>query len=678
MKLKPWKARIRRKVAKARPSITKICNSSPACASSSSERPRGLSKIAHTRLPIDEIPDEKILFYDIETDNQFAPYAKLKLIVAQVGIDGNPYVVRSESQQREFRRMLADPTMLKFGWNNKSFDDIVLARHGYPVCEENSHDLMLACKTVAPHLASYSLKFVNFHYFADPHFPEMRLERYALKKGISKWDVTGPLMDEYALWDITQTKHMFQLFWDVVIRKAHWRAYCLDVSQGEPVREMETEGGLFLDDEDLVNRIATLQNEKLYWEQRAFQLSGGRVENPNSPKQIGIYLDECGFDLELSDNGAFSVPKSLLLDLLDLDNPENDRNSVARCTYEVRKVNSSLKYYENYHEALHHCEDHLRRGWIPIQISISNARTRRYTSNSLYKLNFQNPDKEAKKVQLVPPGYLGVWIDSTQVENVVHIYESDDYLRREAYEADPEWNEYVWLCNRILGGSRTKKELDSIPSPQVPHWSIYKQFKTIKLALNFGMGIAKFCKSCGVDEETGAHMFGLVHDACPAIHRLQRRIAEDLGKFGHVADAFGHIYTGSIRQAYKVVAYLIQGCGTGSLPKAQIRANYDTLRKYDGYLRGTPDRRSPEHPRYKAGVMCGTCHDENSLRLRLSLGQDCIVAALQDLMYNMTDRFSPKFDGIPLRAKLYLSRTTCHEAEEVDIKDEKKILSFLN
>lgn len=622
----------------------------------------------HTRSLIEDIPEENILFYDIETTHQFAPYTDLKLIVAQVGIEGKPYVVKTPAQHRDIKRRLADPSILKFGWNSKSFDDIVLYRHGYPVCESNSHDLMLACKTVAPHLASYSLKFVNWHYFADPHFPEMELERYALKKGIDKWSVTGPMMEAYALWDITQTQHMFQLFWDIVIRKEHWRAYLLDLSQGEPVREMELEGGLFLNPSNLKDRIATLQNEKLYWEQRAYQLSDGKVSNPNSPKQIGLYLDEKGFDLELSDSGAFSVPKSLLLDLLDLDNPLNDRNSVARCTYEVRKVNSSLKYYENYYEALHHCEDHLARGWIPVQFSISNARTRRYTSNSFHKLNFQNPDKEAKKVQLVPPNYLGVWIDSTQVENVVHIYESDDYLRREAYEADPEWNEYVWLCNRILGGERDKRTLDFIPSPQVPHWSIYKQFKTIKLALNFGMGIAKFCKSCGVDEETGRHMFGLVHDACPAIHALQSRVALDLAKHGHVTDTFGHIYTGSVRKAYKVVAYLIQGCGTGSLPKAQIRANYDTLRKYDGYYRG---RIRPSVG--KSGVMCGTCHDENSLRLRLDLGRSTIFATLQELMSNMTEKFSPRFDNIPLRAKLYLSRTTCYEAEEIEITNTDSI-----
>lgn len=624
----------------------------------------------HTQLPIAQLDPADVFLYDIETNDPFAPYAELELIVVQDGLLGKPHVV---TDYEEFASKLQNPRLIKCGWNSKSFDDIVLHRHGFPIVEENSHDLMLALKTIAPALASYSLKFANWYYFGDPHFPEMELECFALKERVDKWSVRGELYEAYAKHDIVQTKHMFQLIWDHVVKPQHWSAYLLDLSQGEPLREMELEGGLFLDAADLTARIATLQNSKLYWGQQAYQLSQGRVENPNSPKQIGIYLDEQGFELELSDNGEFSVPKSVLLDLLDLDNPLNDRDAVARCTYEVRKVNASLKYYENYLEALGDNDDSKARGWIPIQLSISNARTRRYTSNSKYKLNFQNPNDEALKVQLVPPGYLGVWIDETQVENVVHIYESDDYARRAAYEADEKWNEYVWLSNRILGGERTKKELDAIQSPQIPHWSVYKQFKTIKLALNFGMGIAKFCKSCGVDQRVGKHMFELVHDACPAIHKLQDRVAGDLGRKGFVTDVFGHIYSGSIRKAYKVVAYLIQGCGTGSLPKAHIRANYDTLRKFDSsVVVGSLRNSSP-----KSGTMCGTCHDENSLRLRLSLGDAKIIATLQELMHNMTGRFSDRFDNIPLRAKLYLSRTTAQEKEEVSITDIDRIKSFL-
>ena len=45
-------------------------------------------------------------------------------------------------------------------------------------------------------------------------------------------------------------------------------------------------------------------------------------------------------------------------------------------------------------------------------------------------------------------------------------------------------------------------------------------------------------------------------------------------------------------------------------------------------------------------------------------------------MYNMTDLFSPKFAGIPLRAKMYLSRTNTFEHEEIDINDTDKILHY--
>lgn len=616
----------------------------------------------HTQKSINELTDSDLMFYDIETDHQYAPYAKLNIIGVQYGLNGKPFIIKTARQHEQFRRALQNPKILKFGWNNKSFDDIVLQRYNYPVCEENSHDMMLVVKTVNPWSQSYSLKYCNFDTFSDPHFPEMEIEAWAKKTGQDKWTAPPELLNPYCEHDLTQIARMFQVYWDHVVSEKHWSAYCLDLSQGLPVMEMMLEGGLYLDPSDLRERINTLHGEKLYWEQRSFQLSKGAVLNPNSSKQVGLWLDYRGFDLALTADGDFSVPKEILLDLLDLNDPSNDQDSVLRCTYEVRKINASLKYYENYLDALQDKTYHLqRRNWIPLALSISNARTRRYTSSSLYGLNFQNPNKEAKKVQLVPSGWLGVWIDSTQVENVVHIYESNDRARRRAYEEDVNWNEYVWLANRILGLDASKEQLDAIPSEINARWSIYKQFKTTKLALNFGLGIDKFCLTNGLERRIGKIMFDQTHEACPAIKKLQERVGQDMRSIGYVTDVFGHIYSG--KEIYKIVAYMIQGCGTGSLPKAQIRANYETLIE----LADEGD---------KQGVLCGTTHDESALRLNLTLSKTQIFATLQKLVYNMTERFSHKFDNIPLRAKLYLSRTTADEAEEVDITDKKKIFSY--
>lgn len=613
-------------------------------------------------LKISDIPEDYILFYDIETDSQFAPYAELRMIGAQIGFNGKPFLIETGKERQWFRSALQDPDILKVTYNGTSFDNIVLHREGFSVVEEGMHDVYLMLKTIAPWLASWSQKFTSWYFFGDPHFPEMDLHEWMKITGRPMWDAPKYLLEPYCLHDVFQEKELFLMAWERVQKPQHWDAYLLDLSQGEPVREMMITGGLYLDEATIRSEIATLQMDKLGWESRGAELSGGQVQNPNSGPQLSAYLMSEGFELSLTDNGEFSVKKEEILDIIDVENPDNDRNPVARCAWEIRQINAILKYYRNYLAALGDNADSLRRSWIPKQYSISNARSRRYTSNSKYKLNFQNPSDKVKRVQRVPDGYVGVWIDSTQVENVVHIYESGDLARRADYESNPDWNEYVWLCNRILGGDRNKKELDDIPSPQFPGWSIYKQFKTIKLSLNFGMGVDHFCVDTGVDKKIGREAFNLIHQACPAIKQLQDRVASDLLRDGRVRDVFGHIYTGEPKKAYKVVAYLVQGTGTASLPKAQIRSNYNTLRAMC----------NPEQAH-----MAGTTHDENEMRLSLYIAPEVLFATLQKLMYNMTQKYEEKFDNIPLRAKLYLSKTTADERKEFAITDKEGILTFI-
>jgi hypothetical protein len=330
---------------------------------------------------------------------------------------------------------------------------------------------------------------------------------------------------------------------------------------------------------------------------------------------------------------------------------------VAMLAWQMKDCDTLRKYVKNYHEAA------IGTGqpnfWIPSAYQVSRAGTRRTLSKSFYKINFQNSTEAIDEFKLIPPGYIGWFIDSTQVENVVHIYESSDIARRQAYEADEDWNEYVWLCNRILGTTKDKKELDSIKSKQIPHWSIYKLYKTIKLALNFGMGVKKFCSSLGIDIKIGRKLFEDIHRACPAIRQLQDYVERTLESQGYVQDTFGHIYTGYVEEAYKVVAYLIQGCGTGSLPKAQLRANYDTLHAWSDRLG------------VNVGPLNATTHDEQSGLIRADLGEENIHAILKDLMLNMTTKFNNKFDGIPLRAKLYLSTTNWKDRKYNEQRDWK-------
>lgn len=624
------------------------------------------------RVPIDEIPEDRIIFYDTETNHQFGPYAKLKTISVQYGFNGKPIMVDRASRRREFRARLRDPHTLKVSFNGINFDDVILPRHRYAINANNRHDVFLMLKTIAPSLPAFSQKFAAFYYLGDPHFPEHAILTWCKRNGKQMFEAPRALLNAYNQHDVRQLVSLFRLAWDIIIRDEHWNAYLLDDFMGEPLLEMETEGGLFLDGQGCWKGLQRLQKIIQVQTQRALELTFGCVQNPNSSKQLAFwfrFFDE--LELELTNAGEFSVKKSVLVSL-------KDTNPLADCAYKIREANGTIKYFENYLNALNDDTYNEIHGpnWIPVQISVSSARSRRFTSQSYYRINFQNANDHAKEVQIVPPGFLGFFFDASQIENVVHIYESDDDQRRIAYEADEKWNEYVWLANEIMGGDLTKDELDNKelhPFPAIPHWSFYKGYKTGKLAINFGMGIAKLCKLYGLKRDVGEEIFDRIHTACPAIKQLQHRVAADLRQSGYVTDAFGHRYSGPVSQAYKVVAYLIQGCGTASLPKAQIRANWETLRSYD--------TRMPERLRrkgVKAGVMCITTHDENGGRIDLRLGDETILQLLQKFQFNMTEKFSPKFDDIPLRAKCYLTKTNNKQAIEVDPFNTKHMLQIIN
>lgn len=602
----------------------------------------------------------KRVMYDLETDCEHPAYATMTLCGALVQVWDkliNRYREKvhvweapfTEKKLDEIRLVIcADDIDERVGFNNLNFDDLVLANYGVDVPELGTHDAMLAIKTCFPGLPAHGLKFLCWHLLGDPHWAEFELKQSGHRFGDK---VTAQLKD-YHKYDLYQHRDIWDFISETVRLPFHWDAYQLDMQMKKPLEELIFEGGVLVDVKKAEITLKELKVKKAAIQAAVKKASEGKVLNANSNKQVGKYLAEIeDFELNLTATGEFQVKKKDLEDIVGM--PEEQMrewqvggvapfSSVAMLAWQMKDNENLRKYVKNYHTAALGTN---LSGWIPSSYSISRASTRRTLSKSFFKINFQNSTEAIDGFKLIPPGYLGWFIDSTQVENVVHIYESSDIARRQAYEADVNWNEYVWLCNRINGRNENKEYWDGIKSKQISHWSIYKLYKTIKLALNFGMGIKKFCKTLGIPYEVGKALFNDIHRACPAIRLLQDGVEQQLISQGYVQDTFGHIYTGYEEEAYKVVAYLIQGCGTGSLPKAQLRANYDTLHKWSKDLG------------VNVGPLNSTTHDENSGLLRLDLGEDVLHLILSDMMANMTTKFSPKFDGIPLRAKLYLSTT---------------------
>jgi hypothetical protein len=225
----------------------------------------------------------------------------------------------------------------------------------------------------------------------------------------------------------------------------------------------------------------------------------------------------------------------------------------------------------------------------------------------------------------VPEGWLGWWADSRQIETWC-LWASKDKARRAAYEADPNWNEYVWLCNTILGTKHSRKELEAMPSPLDPNTSIYNQYKRIKLAMNFFMGHELFAKRAGLTKEQARDLFDDVHRACPAIKGICNTLRPELFQTGFVRDPWGHVLDGDYKDMPPVAMYFQQGSGTSSAPKAMTVANYATLHKLDSdEPRWYPCVYHPFRKKYAYGTICGTTHDECAFRLSLGLPTAMII-----------------------------------------------------
>lgn len=630
------------------------------------------------RLPLNELldPDISILFYDIETDHQHAPYTRIKTIAVQYGLLGKPHMVNNEEDFARFAKALSDPATIKVDFNGNNFDSIALVSAEYEFDRTNHVDLFLAMKVLAPSLPAYSLKFLNFYYFKDPHFPQLRLNQWCRANKKALHEAPLKIIEEYNCHDVTQTCNLFRMAWNHLIQPENWKPFCREMAVGNVLEEMELRGGAVI---DVKKAYLTLQDLQIEFDKRVRNienLTDGLVTNPFSAPQLGKYFDEEeNIEMKLTASGEFSVNKKLLASILD-------QSPVAREVRAIRKAKSDMNFLGHFLSATDDLSLYGKpyfvgrpNNWIPVQVSQSSAATRRFTSSSYHKINWQNLDKNAKGVINPPKGYIWWGIDLSQIENIIHIYYSKDEVRRAAYEADPEWNEYVWLSNQILGTNHKKEDLDGdtktgkkgIPSKEIPGWTVYKQYKTGKLGMNFGMGQGLFCETFGLPPDAGRATFEAIHRACPAIHHLQSIARDLLIKQGYVKDPFGFRYSGPPRMAYKVVAYWVQGCGTGSLPKQMMVADWKTLRNYDRFARNA-----------NSGYITGTTHDEISGIINLQLGKERILELLSELMFNMTEMFSPYFDDIPIRAKLSLSRTNVADAVELDlIKDRNQIKEML-
>lgn len=593
-------------------------------------------------MPI-KLPAKKHLYFDHETDNPHGPYACLNLIGFQLE-DEEPKICKygKDNIDEEFAEYLANPEIIKVGFNIVNFDNQVSMNHGFKIAGP-IEDLFLQAKTLYPAHPAYSMKLLCLTELHDVHWAEGDVEAYKRKYGVEDWSaIPDRLLIPYLHHDLWQTKALHKHFKKLLAQSpAAQRAYGNVEIRGAYHLPRMIFNGIYIDTEYCTDKlkgnidkdILGLEEDNRILHERAKARFG--VTNLLSTKQVGEILDLDGFQIALTESGHYSLDKRELVDL-------KDKSPLAKLVYEAREIQAVKGFMENFLDAAGEGRPYSTRPelvCIPTAFSQSAARSRRFISGSHFGINFQNISQKAKEAIAVPPGWIECQIDLTAIEEVIHIFYSNDRTRRELYETDENYSSYVTLCNLFYGDTKTKDEWDNIQFEANPVWSTYKAFKTAKLAANFSMGARKFSKTHRCPIEVATEILGALHKAQPAIKQLNNYVARKLETRGVLYDPFGHAYSGPLDKAYKVVAYLIQGTAA-SLLKMCL---WDILSIQDRY------------PKQFQG--CATVHDSVIFRMHKSLGLERILSILKECEYITTKKYSPMFDDIPLRSKPALSIT---------------------
>src|SRR6478752_503571 len=102
-----------------------------------------------------------VLYFDFETDDKYGPYAALNLI--GYALNDEPaktvHFGKGEPEEEEFRKLLADDSIRKVGYNIVNFDFQVAIAHDFKIAGPVD-DLYLMAKTLYPDHPAYTMKLI--------------------------------------------------------------------------------------------------------------------------------------------------------------------------------------------------------------------------------------------------------------------------------------------------------------------------------------------------------------------------------------------------------------------------------------------------------------------------------------------------------------------------------------
>lgn len=197
--------------------------------------------------------------------------------------------------------------------------------------------------------------------------------------------------------------------------------------------------------------------------------------------------------------------------------------------------------------------------------------------------NFQNLPREELSVgahtaavrrAIIPrPGHSFVLADYRQIEAILFFVYADDaeMLRRIGAGQD------VYIANAEILFSGAFDSADEDGKKE-----LRRTAKTITLALQYGMGVAKMAKKLGTGYEEARRLKEKFLTKMPSLARFMISAQRDLARNNYVEDFFGKRYNVPMDMAYKACNALCQGGAAGIMKRAMLAVHSELRRLVPG------------------------------------------------------------------------------------------------
>lgn len=434
-------------------------------------------------------------------------------------------------------------------FHNAKFDIKMLQHFGFTI-KGVVHDTLLMSRLLNTTDWSHGLKYLSKKYFKEEYKEEELIDGWFRKHKILKADrnykdIPKNIIIPYAIKDVWNTLKLYYLFkrpiWEDVTMTD---MYNLEMTVMRCLVDVE-DRGVYVDVDCCKRKIKLYTKRLNKLEKRVYKKAGCQF-NILSPKQLS--------------NVCVNKLKLPVQHRTEKGNPSFGKIAAQKSD------SVFLKYVEKYrtlhkmiYTYLYPLKENAIAGKIHCNFNQSYARTGRFSSSDP---NLQNipRDKRIRRVFTCRPDYYNFYFDFDQIEMRLFAHYSQDSKMLKGFNTDPDYD-----IHRSVAAELYEKNPHDVTDEE------RRDGKTLNFGKIYGIGAQKASLVYNEPYHKMKRLLHMYDIKYPSVRALYSLVRQKLGEKGYLEDVFGRQYYVPLKEYYKGVNYLIQGCAGNIFKKALTR-----------------------------------------------------------------------------------------------------------